>query len=192
VSLIFLPQTVHFTLTSNSPLYDIFVERRISYTYDERRNIVEKTDNKDTGDLKYWKKFDYYDNRKLKSTEDGDKNYIDKKVKYTYLNEGKLIEKRIYNSYDELEHFMSTTYNDINLISEAIIYEGERKYAGLTYIYNEKGDIINEIYHDYSDNKITDMTFKYIYDSNNNWIEKEFYDSNRNLYRVNKRKIIYY
>lgn len=60
-----------------------------------------------------------------------------------------------------------------------------------TYTYDDKGNVISEVASYTDDPNILTLTYKYVYDSNGNWTEKQEYMDN-NLFSLVKREIAYF
>ncbi|MDX8553084.1 hypothetical protein MK851_05515 [Tenacibaculum sp. 1B UA] len=147
-----------------------------------------------------------------------DGEYVHKKWIYTYNTKGYLIKAKEYLGKKNLKETISYTYDsENNLIEENHVYNGkehskntfkydrknnvvEQKYwcedkdlnKTITYSYDDKDNVIAEIFSSYTGNKIYKKnTYKYKYDRNENWKERIKYKNSVPI-QVSKRIYKYF
>jgi hypothetical protein len=110
---------------------------------------------------------------------------------YIYNEAGYKIEEA---SYDFLENiFYENIYkiNDIGLTSEENYFKDNVHEKQIINKYDELGNLIQKYIYDYNGILINKITFKYLYDFQQNWIKKEIYYNDIHQLTI-ERKIEYY
>jgi len=163
------------------------------------------------------KSFEYINDENGNAIEQTISNYgwVQDRTEYTYDSNNMMIENRVYDAddnlvevnmieynengdyasilKDNLENEEITEYickyNDEHQMTKAIIYKNEQLHSTDLYEYNEFGydTKITRIYTDSTDS----FTYEYIYDEENNWIEKIEY-LNEDPFKRYIQEITYY
>lgn len=142
------------------------------YRYDKSRNVTAVELSSVWNDMLISKTLYRYDKNgnKILDSLFGKKGVYQGKIVYKFNTEGKLAEKRYFNSIDSL-----------SVIS--------------VYQYNKKGDEIDELSTNTSNNLKAERMTDYVYDEKGNWTIKKEYDIYSKLnvpVLVTERKITYY
>ncbi|MFD1614411.1 hypothetical protein [Gelatiniphilus marinus] len=112
--------------------------------------------------------------------------------KYFYDKNHKLIVEKFNIENDSIFDEIINEYHENGKLKQSTSNLGGNKFALIEKtIFNEKGDLIQKTVKT-SDGKTDDVwSYKFKYDSNNNWIEKTEFKNNKPL-KIVKRKIEYY
>lgn len=166
------------------------VKFTIKYKYGEDNKLKQKTEFDSKGNVTTITTFTYNSFGLLTKEESVSGGYRDWYV-YEYDNSGHVINKKWYDSDEGLLENESNEYINNQLVSSIWENYSEGEMEGKITCKYENGNEIEIVEFDIIDNTKITWTYKYKYDSHNNWIEKEAF-TYKNEYYVTHRVIEYY
>lgn len=93
-------------------------------------------------------------------------------ISYTYDKAGNNIEKSTYEPNKKLIRMFKYKFNAQNLISEEQIIQEKTTTYKCQNTYDEHANLVEKKVSDYANNSSYNLTYRYTYDENGNWISK--------------------
>jgi hypothetical protein len=166
------------------------VKFTVRYKYRDDNKLKQKTEYDSKGRITDITQYTYNSIGLLTKEESVSGDYKDWYV-YQYDDSGKIINKKWFDSDEGLLENETNVFVDNQLDSSIWENYSEGELEGkITYKY-ENGNETEIVEFDIIDNTKTVWTYKYKYDSHNNWIEKEAH-TYKNEYYITYREIEYY
>lgn len=123
-----------------------------------------------------------------------DSSYLTKKL-FLYDEQNRLTRLEDYDDKEFIQDLRISTYSDTitkNKFKEIVIWTKYDNSFYNEFEYDKNGNVITMIIGDFSTDKRSVNRYKFVYDDNNNWIEKKHFGWRGNLSRVFKRDLRYY
>lgn len=179
--------------------YDIVSDKKYIYSYNNKNNLIQKKDDNTNRIIEEYE----YDKKNLLKAYYNDTYYSKEVIFYTYNIKKQIIKEVRRTLYKDSSSVYENTfeYNTEGLISEMKSFVKEGAINALLfhykYFYNSNDDIIKIIQLGSRGNIERTTIYQYIYDKNNNWINKKinfiFYDKEESYqYALVEREINYY
>lgn len=167
------------------------------YKYDSKGRRIEEIEYKPDGSInrKHFFKYGAAGN-KIEKKEYKSDGSLENISSYKYDDKGNQIEENRFNSDGNLNVRETYQYDDEgNLIEDNVHYSDGTQATKTTYTYDNDKNIIMvirfDLYQDIDGNQYEVTTYKYEYDSKNNWIKRTEFDNKIPKYII-EREIEYY